>query len=84
MSEKLKPGNSAVCGLSTDSRVFNSHGVAASLWTKFPWPLPSCKTDQRTEFLFTLGDFALPSNLYPSIIEKNANLVFQNQEEKPF
>lgn len=84
MSEKLKSGNPAVCGLGTDSRVFNFHGVVASHWTKFPQPLPSYETDQGTEFLFTLWDFALLSNLCPNIIEKNANLVFQNQEEKPF
>lgn len=47
-------------------------------------PLPSFKTDRRIEILFTLWDFALPSNLCPSIIEKHANLVFQNWEEKPF
>lgn len=63
MSEKLKSGNSTVCGLGPDSRVFNSDRLVAAHWTKFPQPLPSYKTDQSTDFLFTLGDFALPSNL---------------------
>lgn len=36
MSEKWKPGNSAGCGLGTDSWGFNFHWGAAFHWTKFP------------------------------------------------
>jgi hypothetical protein len=50
----------------------------ASPETRFPQPLPSYETEQRAEFLFTFWGFALPSNLCPRIIEKNANWVFQN------
>lgn len=69
MSEQLKSGNSAVCGLGTDSRAFNSHRVVAAHWPKLPRPCPPTKLIRRTEFLFTLWDFALPSNLCPAIIE---------------
>lgn len=84
MSEKRKSGKSAVCGLGTDSRASNSRGVVASHWTKFPQPLPSFRTVWRIEFLFTLWDFVLTSNLCPSIIEKHVHFGLPELRRKAF